>query len=107
MYLEQHDAAAAGISKIDQQVDAAIERMDEEAAADRASFRSLIGLLQTIPGVSGRSATTILSEIGTDMGRFPTAGHLLAWAGLCPSQNQSAPHIRSECAVQAPVLATA
>src|SRR5262249_51449158 len=29
-------------------------------------------------------------EIGTDMSRFPTAGHLLAWAGLCPGQNESA-----------------
>ena len=33
---------------------------------------------------------TILSEIGLDMSRFPTAGHLLAWAGLCPGQNESA-----------------
>ena len=32
----------------------------------------------------------ILSEIGRDMSRFPTAGHLLAWAGLCPGQNESA-----------------
>ena len=40
-------------------------------------------------GVSGLSATTILAEIGTDMSRFPDAGHLLAWAGMCPSQNES------------------
>ena len=32
----------------------------------------------------------ILSEIGPDMSRFHTAGHLLAWAGLCPGQNESA-----------------
>jgi transposase len=50
----------------------------------------LIGLLCTIPGVRELAATTILAEIGTDMGRFPTAGHLLAWAGLCPGQNESA-----------------
>ena len=31
----------------------------------------------------------ILSEIGRDMSRFPTAGHLVAWAGLCPGQNES------------------
>jgi hypothetical protein len=36
------------------------------------------------------AAKTILAEIGTDMGRFPTAGHLLAWAGMCPGQNESA-----------------
>jgi transposase len=64
--------------------------MDEEVPAGQASFRSLIRLLHTIPGVSGLSATTILAEIGTDMSRFPDAGHLLAWAGMCPSQNESA-----------------
>ena len=56
----------------------------------RPPFDPLIALLLTIPGVSALSATTILAEIGTDMSRFPTAGHLLAWAGLCPSQNESA-----------------
>ena len=35
-------------------------------------------------------SATVLAEIGTDMGRFPTAGHLLAWAGMCPGQNESA-----------------
>ncbi len=33
---------------------------------------------------------TILAEIGCDMSRFPTAGHLLSWAGLCPGHNESA-----------------
>lgn len=50
----------------------------------------LIGVLATIPGVSTLAARTILSEIGRDMGRFPTAGHLVAWAGMCPGQNESA-----------------
>jgi transposase len=36
------------------------------------------------------AATSILAEIGRDMGRFPTAGHLVAWAGLCPGHNESA-----------------
>jgi transposase len=36
------------------------------------------------------SATTILAKIGLDMSRFPTAGHLVAWAGLCRGQNESA-----------------
>jgi Transposase IS116/IS110/IS902 family len=33
---------------------------------------------------------TILAEIGRNMSRFPTAGHLIAWAGLCPGKNESA-----------------
>jgi transposase len=90
LYLEQHDALAAAVAKIDQAVDAAIARMDEEVEAGRPTFLSLIILLCSIPGVSILSATTILAEIGTDMSRFPTAGHLLAWAGMCPAQNESA-----------------
>src|ERR1019366_7059170 len=32
----------------------------------------------------------ILAEIGRDMSRFPTAGHLISWAWFCPGQNESA-----------------
>jgi transposase len=64
--------------------------MDAEVVADQAPFLSLIALLCTIPGVAELAAKTILAEIGTDMNRFPTASHLLAWAGLCPGQNESA-----------------
>src|SRR5271169_4005981 len=68
LYLGQHDALAAAVAKIDQAVDAAIARMDEEVAAGQASFRDLIILLCSIPGVSILSATVILSEIGRDPG---------------------------------------
>jgi transposase len=44
----------------------------------------------TIPGVDRRTAEVILAEIGTDMARFPTAGHLPNWAGLCPGNNEPA-----------------
>jgi transposase len=90
LYLRQYDALADAITRIDKQVDAAIAKMDAEVAADQAPFLSLIALLCTIPGVAELAAKTILAEIGTDMSRFPTAGHLLAWAGLCPGQNESA-----------------
>jgi len=91
LYLKQFDALQASIVEIDQAVAAAIARMDEEAqAAGRSTFQSLILLLTGIPGISAQSAVTILSEIGTDMSRFPTSGHFLAWAGLCPGQNESA-----------------
>lgn len=90
LHLQQYDALAGAIAQIDAEVDAAINRMDAEVATDQAKFRSLIALLGTIPGVSAHSATVILAEIGRDMDRFPAAGHLLAWAGLCPVQNESA-----------------
>jgi transposase len=90
LHLRQYDALVEAIAEIDKVVDAAIAKMDAEVAAGQATFRSLIVLLCTIPGVSDLAARTILAEIGTDMGRFPTAGHLLSWAGLCPGQNESA-----------------
>jgi transposase len=49
-----------------------------------------VDLLQTIPGVGARVAETLLSEIGTDMTHFPTAGHLASWAGMCPGNHESA-----------------
>jgi transposase len=49
-----------------------------------------VDLLQTIPGVGARVAETLVSEIGTDMTCFPTAGHLASWAGMCPGNHQSA-----------------
>ena len=90
LYLQQYDAAAAAIAEIDAQVDAAVTKMDAEVAAGQTPFRALTALLCTIPGIGLQAATTILAEIGTDMTRFPTAGHLLAWAGMCPGHNESA-----------------
>ena len=90
LHLRQWDGLDTTIREIDQEVEARIVRMDREIKAGEAPFCDLIRLLCTIPGVSALSATTILSEIGRDMSRFPTAGHLVAWAGLCPGQNESA-----------------
>src|SRR6185312_14813668 len=90
LHLQQWDAIDAAIRQLDQRVAEQIDRIDQEAAARQPPFRDLIPRLCAIPGVSLRSATSILAEIGRDMSRFPTAGHLIAWAGLCPGQNESA-----------------
>jgi transposase len=76
-------------------LDAAIATIDAEVEAHLGSFRAAIRQLSTIPGVSALSAQVIVSEIGTDMSRFPTAGHLLSWAGLCPRSDESAGKRRS------------
>ena len=57
-------------------------------------FRALILLLSSIPGVSVLSATTILAEIGRDMSRFPTAGHLVA-GPVCARGRTRAPASRN------------
>jgi len=90
LHLRQWDGLDTTIREIDLEVEARITHMDKEVQAGEAPFCDLIALLCTIPGVSTLSARTILSEIGRDMSRFPTAGHLVAWAGLCPGQNESA-----------------
>src|ERR1700682_5283186 len=95
LHLGQYDALSTAIDEIDRQVSTAIAKLDAEVATGQASFQALIALLCTIPGVSTLAATTILAEIGRDMSRFPSAGHLVAWAGLCPGQNESAGKRRS------------
>jgi transposase len=66
-----------------------------EARADQGSFRTATELLTTIPGVSHVTARVIVAEIGDDMRRFPTAGNLISWAGLCPRLDESAGKQRS------------
>jgi transposase len=51
--------------------------------------------LAMIPGVGPQAAEVIVAEIGTDMSKFSTAGHLASWAGLCPGNDQSAGKRRS------------
>jgi transposase len=76
-------------------LDDAIAEIDAEVDRDLDPFRDAVRLLRTIPGVSDLTAQVIVSEIGTDMGRFPTAGHLISWAGLCPRNDESAGKRRS------------
>ena len=76
-------------------LDAAIATIDQEVEASLAPFRDAVELVTTIPGVKALSAQGIVCEIGTDMSRFPTAGHLVSWAGLCPRNDESAGKRRS------------
>jgi len=89
LHLRQYDALDEAVRQVDREAEARLSRLDQRIEP-KPGFRDLIRLLVTIPGVSRLSALTILSEIGRDMSRFATAGHLVAWAGLCPGQNESA-----------------
>jgi len=72
-----------------------IEHVDERLGGALAPFRSSVEQLMTIPGVGQLSAQILVSEIGTDMARFPSAAHLVSWAGLCPRSDESAGKRRS------------
>jgi len=52
--------------------------------------QELIERLCAIPGVERLTAWTLISEIGLDMERFPSSGHLASWCGLCPGNAESA-----------------
>lgn len=72
-------------------LDLLIERVGAEIATRlQADAAAALCLLQTLPGVGQRTAEVILAEIGTDMSRFPSAGHLASWVGLCPGNQESA-----------------
>jgi transposase len=76
-------------------LDRAIAEIDKEVEANLAPFRALIPVLTSMPGIGELAARILLAEIGTDMSRFPTAGHLISWAGLCPKNDESAGKRRS------------
>jgi transposase len=77
------------LSQIDY-CDDAIDRVSATIAQYLAAEQEAVALLDTIPGVSQRTAEILLAEIGTDMTRFPSAKHLASWAGMCPGNHASA-----------------
>ena len=73
----------------------AIDEITERIEEAMAPFASARDLLVTIPGVSTKVADVIIAETGADMTRFPSAGHLASWAGVCPGSNESAGRVKS------------
>ena len=61
---------------------------------DGAIVKPAVARLDEIPGISAGLAASIIAETGLDMSRFPTAAHLVSWAGLCPRTMQSGPRTR-------------
>jgi transposase len=72
-----------------------LEKLDRAAGKLLAPIQERAALLTTMPGVSDIVAQVIVAEIGVDMSRFPTAGNLISWAGLCPRNDESAGKRRS------------
>jgi transposase len=71
-------------------LEAEIGQLDREVAARLDPFQEALERLAEIPGVGQRCAQDILAEVGADMSRFPTAGHLASWARVCPGIYESA-----------------
>lgn len=71
-------------------LDATIDTLTTDIVERLTPFQAAVRLLTTIPGVDELTAQVIIAEIGVDMSRFPTAGHLAAWAGVAPASHESA-----------------
>jgi len=71
-------------------VEKSISTLDQKIDTMVVPHECAISLLKTIPGIGRTSAITIISEIGTDMSQFTSSKRLCCWAGLTPSNNESA-----------------
>ncbi len=103
-YLRVIDSLDAEITATRQQVRAHIAQVEAAwgvdadgvtgpgaGLGDGAAVLPAVQRLAEIPGVSEDIAIGLMAEIGLDMARFPTPGHLVSWAGLAPVANQSGP----------------
>lgn len=84
LHLTQIDALESAVRKLEGHLGDALE-----------PFRAAATRLITMPGLSDTAARVLIAEIGVDMTRFPTPGHLVSWAGLCPRLDESAGKRRS------------
>ena len=73
----------------------ALADIDTRVGKTLAPIQQCARLLTTMPGVSDITAQVMVAEIGVDMSRFPSSGHLISWAGLCPKNDESAGKRRS------------
>jgi transposase len=116
MLLDQIDALSAQINQLTARIDQLIAQIpaaqppttsghgghgghgghphDNPAAEQRRDHAedqplAAIARLDEIPGIGAHAAQVIIAEVGLDMSRFPTAGHLVSWAKLCPRTVQS------------------
>ena len=84
MTLERTDALTTQISRLTTQIETAL-----------APYAAQVAQLDEIRGIGITTAQELIAETGTDMTRFPTAGHLVSWAKFAPRARQSAGHSKA------------
>ena len=82
--LDHYEGVEAAVHRVEEKIGEEVEHSLDPFVPEA------VALLDTIPGIAERVAETIVSEIGVEMSRFPTDGHLASWAGMCPGNNESA-----------------
>ena len=71
-------------------VQGSLAAIEKEVGCGLDTFRQAAKLLSTMPGLSAVGSNVVIAEIGIDMSRFATPGHLLSWACMCPRNDESA-----------------
>ena len=108
LLLDQIDALTAQIGRLTARIEELIAAIPVAQGVDAdgatgphagagpdAAVLPALKRLDEIPGISRATAQGIIAEIGLDMTRFPTAGHLVSWAKLSPRTIQSGPKNRA------------
>jgi transposase len=78
LHLKQIEAIGTALAGLEARLENLLEPLREQ-----------VELLGTIHGIGPTNAPVVLAEIGSDMARYPTVGHLVSWAGLCPKMDES------------------
>jgi len=102
MLLDEIDALSEKIERLTRRVEELVRNIPEAQAPvdpDTGEIGSgglpVLERLDEVPGIGLRAAQVIVAEIGLDMARFPTAGHLVSWAKVSPRTIQSGSKIHS------------
>jgi transposase len=93
--IAHHGVLVAGLLAHIDALDQAVGTLDARIQAATEPDAELVDLLCTIPGVGRYTAEVLIAECGIDMSVFPTAGHFVSWAAVCPGTNQSGGRRRS------------
>src|SRR5499426_711586 len=78
-----------------EQLEDSIAAFDARIEGALSPFHDIVERLKEVPGLAAAATETVIAEIGTNMSPFPTAGHLLSWAGFVPRLDESAGKRRS------------
>ncbi len=79
---QQQEQASLASTPVGTEAMLAQDRVPEDGPKVPLSYQQAIALLDSIPGVNQRIAEIFIAEVGIDMQRFPTAGHLASWVGI-------------------------
>jgi transposase len=89
-FTDQHAFLLAKMLARVDMLDADLAELDAKLAELIGPFAGAVDRLDEIPGIGQLATQLLIAELGVDMTRFPTAGHLVSWAKYAPGVSESA-----------------